>query len=94
MALHPRDDVVSFNRLARELGIHASTLFRWTSPRGVRGQRLVSHLRGGRRFVFRADFEDFLRRLNGAAPTNRRAAPRQEERRVRQVEQALEAEGL
>jgi excisionase family DNA binding protein len=52
-------DCFSLNRVAKHLGVHLATVYRWTS-KGVRGRRLRSYLVGGRRFVSRVDLDLFL----------------------------------
>jgi len=50
-------------QIARETDNHVSTVFRWMG-RGVRGVKLRSFLVGGKRYIYLADFNDFLRELN------------------------------
>ena len=42
---------------------HVATVWRWTT-KGVRGQRLITTIVGGRRMVTLAAIEEFLQRLN------------------------------
>ena len=53
------------NKLARAMNKDVSTLYRWGSPRGVRGHRLRLTRIGGRTYVYHADWEAFEKALNG-----------------------------
>lgn len=52
------------NALAKDLGVHVSTIFRWGSPKGVRGHRLRLTRIGGRTHVLQSDLETFLNAIN------------------------------
>lgn len=54
-------------QLAKSLGVHVSTVYRWGSPCGVRGHRLRLTRIGGRTYVYRCDWDAFCRALNGEA---------------------------
>lgn len=60
----PDKDPMPINELARECDVHVSTVYRWGSARGVRGQRLRLLRIGGRTYVQKSDWEIFLRTLN------------------------------
>ena len=60
----PDKDPIPINELARVLDVHVSTVFRWGSPRGVRGQRLRLLRLGGRTYVERAAWDAFVCALN------------------------------
>ena len=65
---------------------HISTAWRWVS-RGVRGHRLETIVRGGRRFTSREALERFISRTTAAA--NGEPPPaRSQRRRQREQEQA------
>lgn len=80
------------NALAKALGVHVSTIFRWGSPKGVRGHRLRLTRIGGRTHVLQSDLETFLDALN-----DRPTAPREivrEQMPSSKVEAELDAAGL
>lgn len=54
-----RDERLTLNQVAKHLGVHIGTVYRW-SFRGVRGRRLQTFLIGGRRYVALQDLERFL----------------------------------
>jgi Helix-turn-helix domain/Protein of unknown function (DUF1580) len=58
--------------VARLLGVHVATVWRWVLT-GVRGRKLPTILVGGRRYVLAADLEAFLARSDEPA---RPATPR------------------
>ena len=60
----PDKDPLPVNRLASKLDKDIATIYRWGSPRGVRGHRLRLTRIGGRTYVFRKDWEAFQRALN------------------------------
>jgi hypothetical protein len=60
----PDQDPLPVNQLARALDKNVATIYRWGSPRGVRGHRLRLTRIGGRTAVFRRDLECFLAALN------------------------------
>ena len=68
---------VSLTKLAREQGVHVSTVWRW-ALRGVRGHRLECFSLGGRRYTTREAFERFI------AHTTTKGCPRPETPRQRQ----------
>ena len=49
----------TLNAVADRLGVHLTTVWRWTLD-GVRGRRLKTILIGGRRYVLEADLLTFL----------------------------------
>lgn len=57
---------ISLTKLAKELGVHASTVWRW-SLRGVGGNRLEHYTLGGRRYTSREAFDRFVARSNKKA---------------------------
>ncbi|RIK78507.1 MAG: hypothetical protein DCC67_11465 [Planctomycetota bacterium] len=89
------DARVSLTRLAHELGVSTSTVWRWTL-RGVRGHRLPTMQLGGRRYVARADFADWLAATqDDPAPTPPApATSRQREAAIRAAERELAAAGV
>jgi len=52
-------DRLSLSQAARKVGVHVSTIWRWTLH-GVQGRRLASFHVGGRRYVLREELERFL----------------------------------
>jgi hypothetical protein len=58
-------DLFSVTELAQSLDKNVATIYRWGSPRGVRGHRLRLTRIGGRTYVERADWEAFCRAING-----------------------------
>jgi len=59
------DRWISLNELARRLGVHPGTLFRWRRA-GVRGVRLRTTRLGGRTGVQAPDLSEFFGELNAA----------------------------
>ena len=56
------DDALTPAEVARKLGVHLATVYRWMFS-GVGGVKLRSHKVGGRkRLILRADLEAFVRR--------------------------------
>lgn len=80
------------NKLASELDVHVSTVWRWTL-RGVRGHRLERLIVGGRTYTTREAFERFVAATNGQKlPAGR--TPRQRLADQRRAEAALDAMGI
>lgn len=52
-------DRQSIGRVAEQLGVHVSTVWRWVL-RGVRGRKLATVTIGGRRYILAASLEAFL----------------------------------
>lgn len=69
----PDIDPLPINQLARAIGKNLATIYRWSSARGVRGQRLRLTRIGGRTYVRRQDLDAFLAALNGPALPDARA---------------------
>ncbi len=86
----PAKDPIPVNEVARALDKHVSTLYRWASPRGVRGHRLRLFRLGGRTCIYRRDLEQFFQSLNGEqrTPTNPHLGA------DRQIDNELDAAGL
>ena len=57
-------DPLTIKELARVLDKNMATIYRWGSPRGVRGHRLPLTRIGGRTYVYRSDWENFLNASN------------------------------
>lgn len=53
----------TINHLARREGCHCNSVWRWILY-GVRGVKLRSIRRGGRRFVLESDWQEFCAELN------------------------------
>ncbi len=53
-------DLLSPNQVAKKLGVHVGTVYRWMEKE-VRGRRLKSFLMGGRRKITADDLDRFLR---------------------------------
>jgi len=68
MSIVPRTDRQSPNEVARTLGIHIATVWRWILH-GVRGRKLSSVVIGGRRYITREALTDFLSTRN--VPSNK-----------------------
>ena len=60
----PDQDPLPVNSLAKALGKNVLTIYRWGSPRGVRGHRLPLIRIGGRTYVERVAWEAFFGALN------------------------------
>jgi hypothetical protein len=60
----PDRDPTPVTELAKALDKHVATVYRWGSPRGVRGHRLRLTRIGGRTYVYHADWEAFENALN------------------------------
>lgn len=56
--------------LAKDETVHVSTVWRWILT-GIRGQKLVSMKRGGRRYILRTDFEAWLASLQDGNSASR-----------------------
>jgi hypothetical protein len=54
-------------KLAQSLGVHVSSIYRWGSPKGVRGHRLKLLRIGGRTYVDDNDWASFLAALNNTS---------------------------
>lgn len=80
------------NALAKDFGVHVSTIFRWGSPKGVRGHRLRLTRIGGRTYVLQSDLETFLNALNER--TDSVTELPQERMSSSRVEAELDAAGL
>jgi len=92
------EQLLSLSAAARRVGAHRNSIARWI-VRGVRGVRLQSVRRGGRRFVTEAWLEAFFVALDPDddvsrhADVSRRARRRSGRRRRRRVAR-VEAEAL
>lgn len=86
----PAADPLTVNELAQALDKNISTIFRWASPRGVRGQRLRLTRIGGRTYVRRLDFESFLAAINRSSTPG---GPK-EQSSVDGIDHELDAAGL
>ena len=80
------------NALAKDLGVHVSTIFRWGSPNGVRGHRLRLTRIGGRTHVLQSDLETFLDALNNRPTTTSEIV--KERMPPSKIEAELDAAGL
>ncbi len=63
----PNKDPMPVNGLAKAIDKNLATIYRWGSPRGVRGHRLRLTRIGGRTYVFRADWDAFMDALNSGS---------------------------
>ena len=80
------------NEVARRLGVHTSSVWRW-KLRGSGGRKLRTFLVGGRRYVLIADLEAFL--AAGHEPHDRDAMARfPTADRVTAAEAALTQRGI
>jgi hypothetical protein len=87
-------DRVPINKFASEVGVNASTAWRW-ALKGVRGHRLETSIVGGRRFVTRAQWEAFEAALNGkTAPSTAPSTGRQRTKQIQQARAEIEASGI
>ena len=86
---------LTINEVARHLDVHVSTVWRWTSPRGVGGTRLRTFKIGGRKVVVRADLDAFLAELNAdqSEPTKAKMSAARE-RQIAAAEARLQAAGI
>ena len=57
---------VPIAKLARQLGVTTSTVWRWRQ-KGVRGVRIETFMLGGRRFTTRESYRRFVERTTAAA---------------------------
>lgn len=80
---------ISASQVARLCDVHIATVHRWWSPTGVRGVRLPSWLRGGKRVTTRAALDQFLRELNSDRPEPKSDSDAATARRSAEAEQAL-----
>lgn len=68
------EELISIVRLAKALNVHISTIYRWGTAKGVRGQKLKLIRIGGRTFVQRSDWLAFVDALNNGAAARTNAA--------------------
>lgn len=91
----PEKDSFSPAELARAVGKHCATIWRWM-VRGVRGHRLASYRLGGQRRIAREDILAFIEAINSDTAINGSAkgeTPRRAEE-VRRVEDELDRLGI
>lgn len=95
-------DRIPLTELAKELGIHVSSLYRW-NLRGVRARngqrvRLTVFKLAGRTYVRREDFESYIAALNRETPAVESQQPRAQtkaaEKREAQARSELERAGV
>lgn len=79
-------------KLAQSLGVHVSSIYRWGSPKGVRGHRLILLRIGGRTYVRSSDWEKFLHALNDTSDTT--TVSTEKAASTNKVEDQLDAAGL
>jgi hypothetical protein len=89
MAFNLDEDRYAVNDVARRVGVHTATVWRWILT-GVRGQRLRSYTVGGRRYVLRRDLETFLSPDDESA----NVSPGDRERRADDAGKLLDRHGL
>ena len=90
----PDKDPLPINQLARAIDVHVSTIYRWGSPHGVRGQRLPLLRIGGRTYIQRFDLEAFLRALNNPSTSTTEDVPSRRAHDQASVEAELDAAGF
>jgi hypothetical protein len=90
----PDKDPTPVNELARALDKHVATVYRWGSPRGVRGHRLRLARIGGRTVVFRRDLESFLAALNSDSAPGPSNQTHEAQVREELIDAQLDAEGF
>lgn len=88
----PSEDPMPVNGLAKAVDKNLATIYRWGSPRGVRGHRLRLTRIGGRTYVFRADWEAFMDALNSGSAVTGDVA--QERIHSSKIDAELDAAGL
>jgi hypothetical protein len=74
--------------------VHVSTLYRWASPRGVRGVRLETLKLGGRVVTSVEAVQRFAERCSATDSTADVHPPRSRQREFEQAEQELERTGI
>jgi Protein of unknown function (DUF1580) len=77
-AMHINDELFELSKLPLPRRPHVSTAWRWASA-GVRGVKLRTTRIGGRVYVSRADFDNFMAALNapeGERPQSKTVAAR------------------
>ncbi len=93
----PDQDSLTVREVARALGVHISTSWRYLLH-GIRGHKLRAIRVGGRRRVLRSDLETFLENLNSVHDEVhqeiRREQQEEQTRAANRVLEALLAEGL
>jgi hypothetical protein len=89
------DSRVSLTRLARDLGVSTSTVWRW-ALKGIRGHRLPCIHLGGRRYVTRAAFAAWLdaTQAEQSTATHEVCTNRQREAAISRAERELELAGV
>lgn len=93
----PVEEFLSLSEAAEALpgNPHKSTVWRWVL-RGVRGIRLATIVRGGRRYTTRQFLADFISATTAAAngEPSRTGSPKQRQRAIEQARRQLEADGI
>lgn len=89
------EDRLTLAQLAREEGVHLSTIWRWTL-RGVRGVKLGCFSVGGRRFTTRQAHRRFAEACTAAATPDAPLARtnRQRDAAISKAERALKDLGI
>ena len=82
---------ISMSALARREGVHVSTAWRWLT-RGVRGAKLPSYARAGRRYTTEEAFVRWVLQSNAAATSGVPVTPIARNEAIRD-EQFLISEG-
>lgn len=88
----PEQDPMPVNGLAKAVDKNLATIYRWGSPRGVKGRRLRLTRIGGRTYVYHADWDAFMAALNNGSAGMRDVA--QEHKPSSKIDAELDAAGI
>ena len=90
----PEKDPMTVIELAKALRKNVATVYRWGSPRGVRGHRLPMLHIGGRTYVEKSAYEAFHNALNKGPDSSISADAAREDSAPDEIDAELDAAGL
>ncbi len=88
---------ISMTELARQENVAVPTIWRWRQ-KGVRGVRLTTFIRGGRRYTTQEAFARFVeattKAANGEQPSTKARTNRQRQASISRANAELDAAGI